>query len=194
MTDQFVAVVLLVPLCTAIVTLLVRRYARLQQGVSLLGSVGYLVAVAVLFGRVVLPPILRASSSTRCRTGPRRSASRWSPTPCRIHARHRRSRHARRARVCRRLRPALRPASLFSLALSLPRAGRHGVVLDGRRVQPVRLVRGDAHGELRFRTVLQRSRAHADRLLLRRPQSRRECSHATQHRRTLRHDRDAQHG
>ncbi len=55
MTDPIVAAPLLVPLCTAILTLLLRRHLRLQQGVSLLGSVGYLVAVAALFARVVLP-------------------------------------------------------------------------------------------------------------------------------------------
>ena len=55
MTDTIIVAPLLIPLFTAIATLLARRRLRLQQGVSLLGSVAYLVAVAVLFARVVLP-------------------------------------------------------------------------------------------------------------------------------------------
>ncbi|MFC6988361.1 complex I subunit 5 family protein [Haloplanus sp. GCM10025708] len=44
---------LLVALCTAILTLLTRPNLRLLQGVSLLGAVAYLGAVAALFDRVV---------------------------------------------------------------------------------------------------------------------------------------------
>ncbi|MFB6123865.1 MAG: complex I subunit 5 family protein [Haloferacaceae archaeon] len=43
---------LLVALCTAILTLLTRPSVRVQQGVSLLGAVAYLGAVAALFDRV----------------------------------------------------------------------------------------------------------------------------------------------
>jgi multicomponent Na+:H+ antiporter subunit D len=54
-TPQVVAAPLLVALATAILTLLTRPSDTLQRAVSLLGGVGYLVAVAVLFREVVLP-------------------------------------------------------------------------------------------------------------------------------------------
>ena len=46
---------LLVALVTAIATLLTRPSEKLQRTVSVLGSIGYLGAVAVLFDRIVLP-------------------------------------------------------------------------------------------------------------------------------------------
>jgi multicomponent Na+:H+ antiporter subunit D len=46
---------LLVALVTAVATLLTRPSAKLQRAVSVLGSIGYLGAVAVLFDRIVLP-------------------------------------------------------------------------------------------------------------------------------------------
>ena len=55
MTEQVVVAPLLVALVTAVLTLLTRTNDTLQRVTSILGSVAYLVAVAVLFGRVVLP-------------------------------------------------------------------------------------------------------------------------------------------
>ncbi|WP_440008603.1 complex I subunit 5 family protein [Halomicrococcus sp. SG-WS-1] len=50
--NQLVVAPLVVALVTAIGTLLVRKLPRLQRGVSLLGGVGYAVAVALLWGEV----------------------------------------------------------------------------------------------------------------------------------------------
>ncbi|MFB6229149.1 MAG: complex I subunit 5 family protein [Halobacteriales archaeon] len=50
--EQIAIAPLLVALAAAILTLALRRFGRLQVGASLLGGVGYLVAVAVLFERV----------------------------------------------------------------------------------------------------------------------------------------------
>ena len=55
MTDQLVVAPLLVALFTAVLTLLTRPNDTLQRVVSVLGSVAYLVTVAFLFARVVLP-------------------------------------------------------------------------------------------------------------------------------------------
>jgi multicomponent Na+:H+ antiporter subunit D len=54
-TEQVVAAPLVVALVTAVLTLLTRTNDTLQRVTSILGSVAYLVAVAVLFSRVVLP-------------------------------------------------------------------------------------------------------------------------------------------
>ena len=50
--DQLAIAPLLVALAAAILTLALRRFRRLQVGASLLGGVGYLLAVAVLFEHV----------------------------------------------------------------------------------------------------------------------------------------------
>ncbi|MGB9987878.1 complex I subunit 5 family protein [Salarchaeum japonicum] len=50
--NQFVIAPLLVALCTAIVTLLTRRFGRAQRALSVLGAVGYVAAVAWLITAV----------------------------------------------------------------------------------------------------------------------------------------------
>ena len=52
--DPLVVAPVLIALSTAVVSLLARLDLRLQRGVSLLGGVGYTVAVALLFERIVL--------------------------------------------------------------------------------------------------------------------------------------------
>ncbi|MFB6299494.1 MAG: complex I subunit 5 family protein [Halobacteriales archaeon] len=50
--DQLAITPMLIALAAAVLTLLVRARGRLQQAISLLGSVGYLIAVAALFEQV----------------------------------------------------------------------------------------------------------------------------------------------
>ncbi len=54
MTTQFVVAPMLVALLAAVLTALTRRWARLQRGLSVLGGLGYLLAVGVLVRRVLV--------------------------------------------------------------------------------------------------------------------------------------------